>query len=165
MDFSKLIRTRYSVREYQAIPVEEDKKKALLEAARLAETAANKQPYRILVLEENDTKQLDGIADIYGAPLVFIILANRSSAWVRPFDKKNYGEIDATIATDYVILQATELGLGTLWIGYFDPKEVSKKFEISDDWEPIHIVAIGYAKQGEEKPVKQRKSIEEIQFK
>lgn len=66
-------------------------------------------------------------------------------AWKRPFDGKNTVDIDASIVTDHMMLQATELGLGTVWICYFKPDVLKKEFNIPDHVEPVNILAVGYA--------------------
>ena len=67
----------------------------------------------------------------------------------RPFDSKQTTDIDATILTDHMMLQATELGLGTVWVCYFRPDVIKKEFQLPDNLEPINILVIGY---GREKP-------------
>lgn len=62
-----------------------------------------------------------------GAPLAIIVCADHNKAWVRPFDKKQTGDIDASILTDHMMLQATELGLGTVWVCYFKPDVIKKR--------------------------------------
>ena len=89
MDFLKLVRARYSVRQYQNRPVEPEKVEQLLEAAQAAPTAANCQPVRLLVAETPDgRRRLAGAAELYGAPLAVVVCADRSRAWKRPFDGK-----------------------------------------------------------------------------
>jgi len=64
---------------------------------------------------------------------------------VRPFDEKQTGDIDASILTDHMMLQATELGLGSVWICYFKPDVIRKEFNLPDDLEPVNILAVGYS--------------------
>jgi len=78
-----------------------------------------------------------------GAPLAIIVCADHNKAWVRPFDKKQTGDIDASILTDHMMLQATELGLGTVWVCYFKPDVIKKEFELPDNLEPVNILVIG----------------------
>lgn len=88
-------------------------------------------------------------ANIYGAPLAIIVCADNNKAWVRPFDKKQTGDIDASILTDHMMFQATELGLGSVWVCYFKPDILSKVFHLPANLEPINILAIGYSAEGE----------------
>ena len=84
-------------------------------------------------------------ANIYGAPLAIIVCADHSKAWVRPFDQKQTGDIDAAILTEHMMLQATELGLGNVWVCYFKPDVLRQEFDLPAGLEPVNILAIGYA--------------------
>ncbi|MHB1653633.1 MAG: nitroreductase family protein [Desulfitobacteriaceae bacterium] len=146
MDFLEIAKKRYAVRKYQAKKVEEDKVMKILEAGRVAPTAANLQPQRlIVVLEREGLEKLKKAVNIYDAPLAIIICSDHNRAWKRPFDGKNMVDIDASIVTDHMMLQATELGLGTVWICYFKPDVLRKEFNLPANLEPINILAIGYA--------------------
>ena len=99
----------------------------ILEAARVAPTAANLQPVRLIVVQEKEgLAKIEKAANIYNAPLAVIVCADHSTAWTRPFDKKQTGDIDASILTDHMMLQASELGLGTVWVCYFKPDILSR---------------------------------------
>lgn len=74
--------------------------------------------------------------------------ADHEKAWVRPYDQKQSGDIDASILTDHMMLQAAELGLGSVWICYFKPDVIREEFELPDNLEPINILAIGYPQDG-----------------
>ena len=146
MDFLKLAKKRYSVREYQPKQVEKEKLLTILEAARIAPTAHNNQPAKLIVVQKSEgLNKLKKAANVYGAPLAIIVCSDNEIAWERPFDGKNYSDIDTTIVTDHMMLQATELGLGTVWIGYFDPNIVKQEFNLPKNINPINILAIGYA--------------------
>ena len=145
MDFLKLVRARYSVRQYQKRPVEPEKVEQLLEAAQAAPTAANCQPVRLLVVETPDgRRRLAGAAELYGAPLAVVVCADRSRAWKRPFDGKQTTDIDASILTDHMMLAAASLGLDTLWICMFKPEAVREEFRLPEHVEPVNILLIGY---------------------
>lgn len=102
----------------------------------------------IVVQSEEGLAKIGKAANLYGAPLAVIVCADHNKAWVRPFDKKQTGDIDASILTDHMMLQATELGLGTVWICYFQPDVLRKEFELPENLEPINILAIGYSDEG-----------------
>ncbi|MBC2725193.1 nitroreductase family protein, partial [Desulfosporosinus sp.] len=126
--------------------VEEEKLLKILEAGRIAPTGANTQPQRIIVVKGKEgLNRLAKCANIYNAPLALIICADHSVSWKRPLDKKDIAEIDASIVTDHMMLEATELELGTCWICYFDAKVMRTEFKLPDSYEPINILAIGYA--------------------
>lgn len=146
MDFIELCKTRYSVRSYTSQKIEDDKLNAILEAGRLAPTAANLQPQKIIAVRSEDgLKKLGEAANIYGAPLALIVCADKTKAWKRPFDGKLTTDIDASIVTDHMMLEAADLGLGSVWICYFKPDILRKNFNIPDNIEPVNILAIGYA--------------------
>ena len=77
--------------------------------------------------------------------MAIIVCADHDKACVRPFDGKQTGDIDASILTDHMMLQATELGLGTVWVCYFKPDVLRKEFTLPDNLEPINILVIGYS--------------------
>ena len=103
----------------------------ILEAAHVAPTAANLQPVRLLVVQEKENlNKIGKAANIYQAPLAIIVCADHSKAWTRPFDGKQTTDIDASILTDHMMLQATELGLGSVWICYFKPEIIKQEFHL-----------------------------------
>ena len=145
MNFLALAKTRYSVRNYTGQNVEDDKLARILEAGRVAPTAANRQPQRLLVVKSDEGLQkLAKAARTFQAPLAIIVCADHNAAWIRNYDRKSATDIDASIVTDHMMLQATELGLGTLWICAFDPKVVRAEFKLPEHIEPINILIIGY---------------------
>ena len=84
-------------------------------------------------------------ANVYHAPLVIVVCADHDKAWVRPFDHKQTCDIDASILTDHMMLQAADLGLGSVWICYFKPDVLRKEFGIPENLEPVNILAVGYS--------------------
>lgn len=146
MEFLEVAKSRYSVRNYSSQKVEQKKLDKILEAAHVAPTAANLQPVRLIVVREKEgLESISKAANIYNAPLAVIVCSDTSMAWERPFDKKKSGDIDAAILTDHMMLQATELGLGSVWICYFKPDVIKEEFNLPDSLEPINILAIGYS--------------------
>ena len=147
MDVFKAIRDRYSVRGYKADAVSDENLARVLEAARQAPTAANRQPFRIIVIHTAGREE--ELARIYGrrwlltAPLLLAVVAVPGEAW-RRVDGKPYDEVDATIAMDHLVLAATALGLGTCWIAAFDPVAAREVLGLPDDVEPIAFTPLGY---------------------
>ncbi|MCM1126647.1 MAG: nitroreductase family protein [Lachnospiraceae bacterium] len=153
MNFIEIAKKRFSVRSYADKQVEAVKLDKILEAAHVAPTAANLQPIRLLVVQSKEgLEKISKGANIYGAPLAIIVCADHGKAWVRPFDKKQTSDIDASILTDHMMLQATELGLGSVWICYFKSDVISKEFELAENLEPINILAIGYSDEEDADP-------------
>lgn len=153
MEFSELAKKRYSVRSYNGKKVEKEKLEKILEAAHVAPTAANLQPVRLLVIQQEEgLEKLSKAANIYHAPLAIVVCADHDKAWVRPFDKKQTCDIDASILTDHMMLQASELGLGSVWICYFKPYILREEFCIPKNLEPVNILAVGYSKETPQSP-------------
>jgi nitroreductase len=148
MDFQELIRKRYSVRAYKPDPVEEDKLARILEAARLAPTAANRQPFRVLVVQtkgrEEELRRIYGRDWFTQAPLVLAVCALPAESWVRRADGWNAAEVDATIAMTHVVLAAAEEGLGTCWIAAFDPVAAREVLGLPADVIPSAFTPLGY---------------------
>ncbi|MEG6616502.1 nitroreductase family protein [Peptococcaceae bacterium 1198_IL3148] len=169
MNFLELAKKRFAVRKYQARQVENEKLAQILEAGRVAPTAVNFQPQRIIVVKEKTglEKLKNAGVKIYGAPLALIVCSDHNKAWKRPIDGKTTVDTDAAIVTDHMMLQATELGLGTVWIGYFNPDQLRAEFNIPKHIEPINILAVGYSAENAAAPDrhdKARKPINEIVF-
>jgi len=148
MNFQDLIRKRYSVRAYKPDPVEEDKLARILEAARLAPTAANRQAFRIVVLptkgRETELRRIYGRDWFTQAPLVLAVCALPAESWVRRADGWNAAEVDATIAMDHLIMAAAEEGLGTCWIAAFDPGAAREVLGLPKDVVPVAFTPLGY---------------------
>jgi nitroreductase len=147
MEFSELIKQRYSVRAYKPDPVEEDKLHQVLEAARLAPTAANRQPFQIVVIHtagrEAELQRIYQRGWFTEAPLILCACAIPAQGWVRT-DGKPYTDVDVAIAMDHLILAATTLGLGTCWIAAFDPAAAREVLGLPDGVEPIAFTPLGY---------------------
>ena len=146
MDFIELAKRRCSVRAYEYRKVEPEKLERILEAARIAPTAKNLQPVKLLAVQSREGLEKVGkAANIYGAPLAIIVCADHQRAWTRPFDGKRSTDIDASILTDHMMLEATELGLGSVWICFFKPDVLREEFSLPEHLEPVNILAVGYA--------------------
>ena len=163
MDYYKVIKKRRSMRAYENRDVEEDKLKRILEAARIAPSAANIQPWLFIVIRKIKVKQKLKAAYarpwFWAAPVVICACGIKSQAWRRS-DGKNYLDVDVAIAMDHLILAATAEGLGTCWIGAFDPTEVKRILHLPAEIEPIALTPLGYpAASPEPKP---RKPWEEV---
>ena len=144
--FLKLARTRCSIRSFADRPVEAEKIDAILQAARLAPTAVNYQPQRILLLQSPEALEKLRACTRYsfGAPIAFVVCYDRETAWVRSFDGKNGGEVDAAIAATHMMLEITELGLGSTWVGAFDPAKLTELFALPENLVPVCILPTGY---------------------
>lgn len=139
MSYMDLARGRYSCREFEDRSVEQAVVDAIVEAGRIAPSACNNHPSRVMVL---DTPELlekaaacqprfarDG--SIFGAPLIFLICSVTEDAWVRPYDQMNSSEIDTSIVCDQMMMEATEQGLGTCWVCHFKPEVAHARGRLS----------------------------------
>jgi nitroreductase len=148
MDFQELAAKRYSVRSYKADPVEDEKLEAVLEAAVLAPTAANRQPFRVYVIHtkgrQEELKRIYNRDWFVQPPLVLCVCGVPGEAWVRKYDDANYYQVDATIVMDHIIMAAADLGLGTCWIAAFKPEEAREVLELPEDEAPVVFTPLGY---------------------
>ena len=164
MNFQELIKGRFSVRNFKNTPVEAEKLNMILDAGRLAPSAVNFQPWHFIVIQQ--TENLKKIKEIYPrewittAPVVIVACSDHSASWKRRSDGKDFADVDIAIAVDHMILQATDIGLGTCWVCNFDSKKCSEMFQIPEHIEPVVILPLGYPDVSA--PLKKRKSMEEI---
>ena len=125
---------------------------AIVEAGRIAPSACNNHPTRVMVL---DTPELlekaaacqprfarDG--SIFGAPLIFLICSVTDDAWIRPYDQMNSSAIDTAIACDQMMMEAEEQGLGTCWVCHFKPEVACEQFCLPEGIYPYHMLVCGY---------------------
>jgi nitroreductase len=163
MGFLELAKQRYSVRAYKSDPVEDDKLQKVLEAARLAPTACNLQPFQFIVIhtkgKEAELRRIYSAPWFVQAPIVICACGMPSESWVRK-DGENYCDVDVTIAMDHLILSAADLGLGTCWIGAFNSEAAREVLGLPDDVKPIAFTPLGYP--ADEPKRKSRKAIDEI---
>lgn len=150
MDYMTLSQQRYSVRKYQDRPVEDEKLAKVLEAGRIAPTAANKQPQKIYVLKSPEAmeKARSFTRMMYNAPLALLVCYDDTLSWKADrFGEPGYdgGEVYAAIVTSAMMMEATELGLGTLWVRGFSAPEAAKAFELPENIHPICFLLLGYA--------------------
>jgi nitroreductase len=147
VDVLETIAARFSVRAYSTEPVDDQALHSVLDAARLAPTANNQQPFQVIVIHTKDRKA--DLARIYSPrwfsrpPLVLAVVSVPGGAW-RRVDDMCYDVVDATIAMDHMILAATSLGLGTCWVADFDPVAAREALGLPDDVEPIAFTPLGH---------------------
>jgi nitroreductase len=163
VDYFDVIQKRHSVRSYRPDPVEPEKLAQILEAARLAPTAVNYQPFKIIVIEtkgrEEELKKVYHRDWFSQAPLILGVCVITDKCWVRN-DNKRFGDVDAAIVMDHLILAATALELGTCWVGAFKLKVAKEVLNIDDNLEPVAFTPLGYPADATFKKV--RKSLEEL---
>lgn len=163
MKFIDLVNMRRSVRGYDQRAVPEEVLKTVLEAGRLAPSAANRQPWHFIVVTDPEARKR--VAEAYprpwfaGAPVVIVLCVEPRQAWRRS-DGKNYGDVDGAIAMDHITLCAADLGLGTCWIAAFDPQKLRQALGLPPEVEPLAMTPLGYP--ADRPAPKERKPLEEI---
>jgi nitroreductase len=168
MEFYQLIQNRESIRDYNPErPVSEEILNRILEAGRLAPSAANRQPWTFILV--SSPEKLNEVSKCYHrewfklAPHVLIVVGDRSKSWVRAHDGYNALETDATIAMDHMILAAENEGVGTCWIAAYDYDILAKALHLKETEEIFCITPLGYPNDGfQKKGLKLRKSMEEV---
>lgn len=165
MEFQQLIRARGSVRAYKPDPVPDETLQAVLEAARLAPTADNRQAFMLYVVPTAGRR--DELRRVYHrdwfsqAPLVIGIVALPGRNWVRR-DGHNYYDVDCAIVMDHLILAAHDLGLSTCWVAAFDPAAAREVLGLPPDQEPVAFTPLGYG--AEPTRPKQRRPLGDLVF-
>jgi nitroreductase len=136
------------VRAYRSEPVEDEKLERVLEAARLAPTACNRQPFQIIVIHTREReKELSRIYHqpwFVQAPLILCAVGLPRESWVRSADQRRYLDVDVAIVMDHLILEATNQGLGTCWIAAFNAKAAREVLRLPDEVEPLIFTPLGY---------------------
>jgi nitroreductase len=164
MDFTQLITSRYSVRAYKPDPVEPEKLQQILEAARLAPTAANRQPFQLIVIHtegrENELQAIYHRDWFVQAPILICAVGVPRNSWVRSDDNRRYLDVDLAIVMDHLILAAADQGLGTCWIGAFNARAARAALSLPDDVEPLIFTPLGYP--ADLPGPKERKPLEEL---
>lgn len=171
MDFKLIAQNRQSCRSYDPTKaVEKEKLDAVIEAARLAPSACNAQPYRITVCTDNAAKEVAKATQGMGmnkfatqAPVMIVLSEgsyNTTAAAGSKIKKNDYRSIDIGILTAYITAQATSLGLSTCILGWLDDKQI-RKICLLDS--PVRLViALGYASEDDKLREKKRKQIDEF---
>lgn len=166
--FAELAAERFSCRSYSARAVSGAKVDKILNVARIAPSAKNLQPVHVWAVTSADAlARLHEVHTAFKAPVVFMVGYKADDAWVRGYDKKNNGEIDASIVATHIILEATDLGLGTVWIGSFDPAKIAEQFPETEGYEVMALIAAGHpaadaepsVRHGERKPAEEFSTI------
>lgn len=146
--FLELAQNRFSARAYKSDPVPENDLSYVLEAGRIAPSAANFQPWYFLVISDPD--KLRKIHTVYHrewfqqAPIVILLLSDHRTSWKRAEDGKDHADIDIAIAADHMTLAATDKGLATCWICNFEKQKTIELFDLPEFIEPAIILSLGY---------------------
>lgn len=150
MDFKELVKNRYSCRGFEKRKVEKEKIDLILNAAAAAPTACNFQPQRILVITDEEALGKVNECTRFGfdAPLNFMICYDKTKSWHRRRDNTDYGIVDAAIVQTHMMLQASDIGLGTTWVGSFDEEKARELFNVPENYVIEGFMPTGYPAAG-----------------
>jgi len=164
MNVQEALQNLRSIREYKEKEVEEEKIHKVLEAARLAPSALNKQPWRYVVVR--DKEMIDKINyacnQTWFAPVMIIGCVDPAESYVRE-DGEGYWKMDLAVSMHNLMLSALEEGLGTCWVTAFSEKEIKEFLDIPHYMRVLALTPLGYPDQ-KKKPVEKRKALDEIVF-
>ena len=146
MEFMELAKARFSVRRFSDREVPQEIIEKILTAGHIAPTGCNNQPQRIYVI-----KSKEGLAKLrectrchFDAPLVFAVCFDKRECWTRPYDGKLSGDIDASIVTTHMMLEAAALGIGSCWVMHYRPEALKEMLGLSDEIESTALLVMGY---------------------
>ena len=175
MTLLDLVKHRKSIREFLDRPVERDKIMMCLQAARIAPSASNSQPWKFIVVDDRQLKDKlckAAFTSIYSfnsfcktAPVIVVIVSEKSKFLARiggMFRGTQYYLIDIGIAGEHLVLQAEDLGLGTCWIGWFDEGAVKSMLNVPEQKKIDVLIALGYYDRQKASPEHDREPMDKI---
>ena len=150
MDFSEVIKNRYSCKKFSDRKVEKEKLDKILEAGRVAPTAKNLQEQHIYVVQsENGLAVIDKVTPCrYGAPVVLVVAYNKNNVFTYPGEKRDSGIEDASIVATHMLLAAYNEGVDSCWINFFNPDELAQALNLPEDEEVLMLLDLGIAAEG-----------------
>lgn len=163
MEFTEVIKNRYSCKNYDGKQVDKEHLQAILEAGRVAPTAKNLQEQKIYVVQSEE-----GLAKIdkatpcrYGAPTVLVVAFNKNHVFTYPGEKRDSGIEDASIVATHLMLAAYNAGVDSCWINFFNPEELATDLGLPEDEEILMLLDLGYASE-KGKPLPNHSSRKEL---
>ena len=150
MEFSELVKARYSCKKFDGRPVEDAQLAAILEAGRLAPTAKNLQEQRVYVMRSPEAlAKVDEITPCrYGAATVLVVAFDKANVFVYPGEKYDSGVEDAAIVATHMLLAAKDAGVDSCWLNRFDPDEAAKILGLPENERVLMLMDLGYAAEG-----------------
>ena len=150
MEFTEVVKGRYSCKKYSDRLVEKEKLDAILEAGRVAPTAKNLQEQRVYVVQsEQMLAKIDEVTPCrYGAPTVLVVAFDKNNVFTYPGGKRDSGVEDATIVATHMILAAADEGVDSCWVNFFDPEKLEAALDLPENEEILMVMDLGYAAEG-----------------
>lgn len=165
MDMLELSQKRFSARKYTDEPVSDEDLAYIMECARLAPSAVNRQPWKFIIVRSKEARErLWNAYDrewFRSAPLYIVCMKNDSECWTRRYDDKKHGDIDVAIAAEHICLAAADRGLGTCWVCNYDTAVVREQFPY-DGFEAVVIIPLGHIAEDCPRTEKKRKAMDDI---
>lgn len=163
MEVKEAILKRKSIRAYKDTPIPEEKLTAVLEAARMAPSGANRQPWKFVVVTDAEKRKKLSVASggqsqVAGAPVVIAAVATAPENMMAC--EVQGAPVDLSIAVDHMMLAAVDEGLGTCWIGAFQQKPAKEILNVPDSCQIIALLPLGFP-DDEGRP-KDRKPMSEV---
>lgn len=166
MEFNELIRERFSCRALSDREIPHESMNRIFEAARVAPTAVNRQPFKIWAIESPDAraKLAETTSYTFGAGVFLVIGSKEDEAWVRPDDDLNFADVDAAIVATHIMLAIHNEGLRATWVGKFNTPKLKELFPVMEGYNLIALFPVGYpTEKGVPSPRhKERKSAVDI---
>ena len=150
MEFSEVIRNRYSCKKFDDRQVEEDKLQAILAAGQVAPTAKNLQEQKVYVVQSPENlAKIDKVTPCrYGAPTVLVVAFDKNNVFTYPGGKRDSGIEDASIVATHMILAAYNEGVDSCWVNFFNPDDLAKGLGLPENEEILMLMDLGYAADG-----------------
>lgn len=149
MNFIELAKQRCTTRGFTGQRITENDLEQILSAGRVAPSACNKQPQRIIVVRHPDNiMKVQKAYKTFGSQCVLIVCRDTRDALIRPFDQKCSGDLDIGIICDHMMLAARELNIGSVMVGLFDPEIIRNEFDVPEYIEPVALLFLGYPEKG-----------------
>ncbi len=175
--FEEILSMRRSVRKYSGRSVADEEIEIILDAARVAPSSNNTQPWRFIIVRDSETiERLSktapfgtsmAISFIAKAPCVIVCCAEPKAIYhkaVKRFVPADLAFMDVTIATEHIVLAAAKIGFGVCWMGWVSPKKLKKLLDLPGKWESVALLAVGWPERQLEIREPKRKSLSEIVF-
>ena len=147
MEFSEVVKNRYSCKKFSARKLDGAKLEEILQAGRLAPTAKNLQEQHIYVVQsEEGLAKIDSVTPCrYGAPTCLVVAYDRGNVFTYPGEKRDSGAEDASIVATHLLLAAANAGVDSCWINFFDPEAAAKALGLPENEEVLMLLDLGHA--------------------
>jgi nitroreductase len=150
MEFTEVLKNRYSCKKYSDKQVSKEALEEIVNASRTAPTAKNLQEHRIHVYQSKEKLALiDSVTPCrYNAPTVIVVAFDKDNVFVYPGEKRDSGVEDATIVATHLMLAAQNAGVDSCWVNFFDPDKLKKALDLPENEEVLMILDLGYSANG-----------------